>query len=217
VRWANAVLHSGSGEVIGASCIGEDITERRDAELARQASAEAEAANRAKTEFLARMSHELRTPLNAVLGFTQLLQIGASHRLDEQQRRQLEMVFLAGAQLRALIEDVLDVSRIEAGRMAIELAETELWPLLDEVMQLSEAAANARGVSLHAAYAVRPRTTLRTDPLRLRQILLNLLSNGIKYNRPGGRVSLDVVTEPHELHLVVSDDGLGMTPQQLAS
>ena len=217
IRWANAVLHSAGGDVIGASCIGEDITERRDAELARQASAEAEAANRAKTEFLAHMSHELRTPLNAVLGFTQLLQLGASHRLDEQQRRQLEMVFLAGAQLRALIEDVLDVSRIEAGRMAIELAETELWPLLDEVMQLSEASADARRVALHAAYATRPRTTLRTDPLRLRQILLNLLSNGIKYNRPGGRVSLDVLTEPRELHIVVSDDGLGMTPEQLAS
>src|SRR5690606_11685682 len=117
------------------------------------ASAEAEAANRAKTEFLARMSHELRTPLNAVLGFTQLLQLGASHKLDEAQRRQLEMVYLAGAQLRALIDDVLDVSRIEAGRVTLQWSDVPLWPLLGEVLQLSEAAAATRQVTLAPAYA----------------------------------------------------------------
>ncbi len=217
IRWANAVLHSAEGQVIGAACIGEDITERRDAELARQASAEADAANRAKTEFLARMSHELRTPLNAVLGFTQLLQMGASHKLDESQRRQLEMVYLAGAQLRALIDDVLDVSRIEAGRMAVQWSDVPLWPLLGEVLQLSDAAAAARQVTLHAAYAAQDPVTLHTDPTRLRQILLNLVSNGIKYNRPGGRVELDLRRDDQALHIEVSDNGLGMSSEQLAA
>jgi PAS domain S-box-containing protein len=215
IRWAHTALRSPEGQVIGSSSIGEDITERRGVELARQASAEAAAANQAKTEFLARMSHELRTPLNAVLGFSQLLQANSLDRLTPSETRQLEMIVMAGEQLRALIEDVLDVSRIEAGRMAIDAVEVEVCGVLDGVLRMSEASATPAGVKLVAAYAGKQPLLLKTDPVRLRQVLLNLVSNGIKYNRPGGRVTLDVLENDGHLHLVVADNGLGMTPQQL--
>ncbi len=215
IRWAHTPLHSPEGALIGRSSIGEDITERREVELARQASAEAAAANQAKNDFLARMSHELRTPLNAVLGFSQLLQNSLGNRLTDTEKRQLQMIFVGGEQLNALVEDILDVSRIETGRLAVDAAEVELGGLLDGVLRMSESAAGPAGVRLVSAYAGQMPLTLRTDPVRLRQVLLNLVSNGIKYNRPGGHVTVDVTPQAGRLSIAIADDGLGMTPQQL--
>ena len=214
IRWSNAPLRSACGELIGITSIGEDVTERHDAELAREASARAEAANQAKTEFLAHMSHELRTPLNAVLGFSQLLQMEAGGQLDEVQRHRLDMIRLAGVQLRSLIDDVLDVSQIESGRLAINLETVNLDALIDEVLKLSEPNAEAQGICLETAGPT-PAITLRTDPVRLRQVLLNLLSNGVKYNRPGGRVRVAVRAQGDVLEIDVQDDGSGMTPEQM--
>lgn len=214
IRWANAPLHSASGELIGITSIGEDVTERHEAEMARQASARAEAANQAKTEFLAHMSHELRTPLNAVLGFSQLLQLEAGDQLAPAQRQQLDMIHLAGVQLRSLIEDVLDVAQIEAGRLAISLDDAPLQALVDDVIRLSGPNASAERIDLLVDQPV-PAVVLRTDPVRLRQVLLNLLSNGIKYNRPGGHVRLTARVDGDDIEIVVTDNGLGMTSEQL--
>ena len=215
IRWANAPLRSAAGELLGITSIGEDVTDREEAEAARQASARAEAANQAKTAFLAHMSHELRTPLNAVLGFSQLLQMETADRLDDAQRHRLELIYLAGLQLRALIDDVLDVSRIESGQLAVQPDTVALGPLVDEVLRLSAPAAQAAKVAL-AWDGPPPDETLRTDPVRLRQVLLNLVSNGIKYNRPGGHVHLSHRVVGDRLEIDVADDGLGMTPEQLA-
>ncbi|NRF71448.1 PAS domain S-box protein [Aquincola sp. S2] len=192
-----------------------DLRQQREAEAARRAQQEAETANRAKTDFLSRMSHELRTPLNAVLGFSQLLQASAADRLDDVERHQLDLVFLAAAQLRALIDDVLDLSRVEAGRLAIVLKDAKVDDLLEGVLRMSSLAAQQRQVRLVADTTDAP-PRLRTDPIRLRQVLLNLVSNGIKYNRSGGTVRIGVRRGEHRVHIEVADDGLGMSPRQLA-
>jgi len=188
----------------------------RDVQVARLAAAMAEAANKAKTQFLSRMSHELRTPLNAVVGFSQLLHEGAKEKLNTKERKQLDLIFLAGAQLRALVDDVLDVSIIESGNLNLSLRDFGLAELLDGVMRMSEAAARSGAVSLTSAYAG---TTLQlhTDPVRLRQVMLNLVSNAIKYNRPGGAVAVDVEELHGSVCIEVADTGIGMTETQLAS
>lgn len=214
IRWSNAPLRSAGGDLIGITSIGEDVTERHEAELARQASARAEAANQAKTEFLAHMSHELRTPLNAVLGFSQLLQLETGGRLDDTQRHHLGLIHLAGVQLRSLIDDVLDVSQIESGRLAINLETVDLAGLVDDVLKLSVPNAEAEHIRLESAGPT-PAIMLRTDPVRLRQVLLNLVSNGIKYNRAGGHVRIAARAQGDTLEIDVNDNGLGMSADQL--
>lgn len=205
------------GSGVRGTAIIRDMTSVREAEQARLQAAAAEAASKAKTAFLARMSHELRTPLNAVLGFSQLLQESTKRRLSDDERKQLDHIFLAGAQLRALIDDVLDVSRIEEGRIDVELRNVELCGLVDSAMRMCEPQANAHMVELRKprGQALAP-LEIRTDPLRLRQVLLNLLSNAIKYNRPGGWVNVSLEKSTEFIHLRVADNGIGMTPQQQA-
>jgi len=188
---------------------------QRDVQIARLAAGVAEAANKAKTLFLSRMSHELRTPLNAVIGFSQLLQEGAKDKLNERERKKLDLIFLAGAQLRALVDDVLDVSVIESGQLKLSLREFDLAELLDGVIRMSEASARNGTVTLEKGY-VGSKLHLRTDPIRLRQVMLNLVSNAIKYNRTGGSVSVDVDERHGVVCIEVADTGMGMTEEQLA-
>jgi CheY-like chemotaxis protein/nitrogen-specific signal transduction histidine kinase len=193
-----------------------DVTQLRQAEKAQLARTAAEAANRAKTEFLSRISHELRTPLNAMLGFTQLLQAESAGTLNERQREQLELVLQAGAHLRLLVDEMLDISGIESGRLRVEQQDFELCELLDAAMHMSEPHARECAVSLQAGYTGNCRVLLRSDSARLRQVLLNLLSNAIKYNRPGGWVRLELERDPYFVHVVVRDNGLGMSQEQKA-
>ncbi|MEO8056701.1 MAG: ATP-binding protein [Burkholderiales bacterium] len=193
-----------------------DISGARDAELARVAAATADAANRAKTGFLSRMSHELRTPLNAVLGFSQILREGGPDRFTESERNQLDLIYLAGAQLRALVDDVLDVSIVESGQLALSLSDVELVDLLDGVMRMSETGASQGRIRLVGNYAASRPVSLNTDPVRLRQVMLNLVSNAIKYNKPGGTVAIDIEVLPAGVRIGVTDTGMGMTPEQLA-
>jgi PAS domain S-box-containing protein len=194
--------------------MGLDITDLRAAAAAQQAHAAAEAANRAKTAFLSQMSHELRTPLNAMLGFTQLMQRDARSRLLPQDIEQLEHIRRAGWHLMSLLNDVMDVSRIESGQFEVRLSAVPLAALVDEVLRLNEPAAAAAGVSLQIEAAVSGIGVL-ADPVRLRQVFINLLSNAIKYNRPGGRVEVCVQPAGGQVLIEVADTGLGMTEEQL--
>ncbi|MBC7955215.1 MAG: response regulator [Cytophagales bacterium] len=192
-----------------------DITERKRREQAERAQFDAEASSSAKTDFLSRMSHELRTPLNAVLGFSQLLQSDAQEPLTDRQRARVESIRQAGWHLLALINDVLDVSRIESGHLQVESRGVDLSGLLDEVLDFVRSQADSAGILLETAYRLGPPAIVQGDPLRLRQVMLNLLSNAVKYNRPKGSVRIDVQAEGGCALVQIADTGLGMTPAQL--
>ncbi|MDO9002324.1 MAG: ATP-binding protein [Aquabacterium sp.] len=209
-----SISRTGTDEGLLMTVMARDVSQLRQAEQAHLARSVAEAANQAKTEFLSRISHELRTPLNAVLGFAQLMQIDTSDPLSARHRERLDQLLRAGDHLRTLIDEMLDISGIEAGRMAIQTRDFDLCELLDGVLRMSEPHALQCQVTLHATYAELAPLPLHTDPDRLRQVMLNLVSNAIKYNRPQGWVRLEVQRDAHFVHLTVRDNGLGMSEQQ---
>ncbi|HEX6369395.1 MAG TPA: PAS domain S-box protein [Longimicrobium sp.] len=196
-----------------------DVTERRLAEEAlRRATAEAEAANRAKSEFLSRMSHELRTPMNSILGFAQLLERA---ELPAHQQRGVQHILTAGRHLLRLINEVLDIARIESGRQQLSLEPVRLGAVLGEALVLARPLAAQRGIALDGAAAPGDDVFVRADRQRLVQVLLNLLSNAIKYNRPGGEVRLEwegiAAGEGGDprVRLRVQDTGVGIAPEKL--
>ena len=190
-----------------------DITESKNAEIARQQAALAERGIQAKSQFLSRMSHELRTPLNAVLGFTQLLQIEARQSGQADQLAKLEHVRAAGDHLLSLINDVLDLSGLEAGEIRLSLQPVDLGGLVRQSLPLLQSLAAQHEVVLETRHA---EGVALADPTRLRQVLINLLSNAIKYNRRGGRVVVETSAEGDEATLTVRDTGRGLTEAQIA-
>ncbi|MBX3622002.1 MAG: response regulator [Rhizobacter sp.] len=212
-----SISRVGEGPGLLMTVMVREVTEVRDAERARQAHVAAEAANRAKNEFLARMSHELRTPLNVLLGMAELLQHSLTPSLDASQKRQFEALHASGEQLRNVIERVLDLSLIEAGDASAQLKEIDLCALLDAVLGQHAGLAAQHEVTLDAAYAAQRPCPMRVDPPRLRQAVSSLVSNAIRYNRPGGQVRVSLAHEPHGVRIAVADTGLGMDREQLAS
>ena len=212
-----SISRSGEGGQLMLMAAVRDITGELEAEQALQARLAAEAASRAKTDFLSRMSHELRTPLNAILGFSQLLQADKREPLSERQRGQVDLIRQAGWHLLALINDVLDVSRIEAGKLNVESVPLSLHGLLDEALPLVHALAERHAVSLAADYRVGPDRQVLGDPVRLRQVMLNVIGNAVKYNQHGGSVHIDVRpgVKADQVCIQVEDTGIGMTPEQL--
>ncbi|MCB2020855.1 MAG: PAS domain S-box protein [Burkholderiaceae bacterium] len=195
----------------------EDITEHlllQDAERAREV---AEQSNRAKSEFLSRMSHELRTPLNAMLGFAQLLELDQRHPLDDAQRPWVAQIQGAGWHLLEMINDVLDLSRIEAGTMRLQPEPLALPPLLATTRAMIEGDAERRGIVV-TQHVDDDATRVLGDATRVKQILTNLLSNAVKYNHDGGRIHVMARTRgDDQIEISVTDTGLGMTPEQVES
>jgi PAS domain S-box-containing protein len=202
-----------NGNMLRRRGVNWDITETKNAALARQQALLAERESRAKSQFLARVSHELRTPLNAVLGFTQLLQLEARQSGPASQLAKLGHIRTAGEHLLTLIGDVLDLSSLEAGTLKLELQPVDLVAALAQVLPLIEGLGAQHQVSIHAEGL---RGVVTADPARLRQILINLLGNAIKYNRPHGSVTLDASQSAGLTVLRVSDTGRGLTPEQLS-
>ncbi len=171
----------------------EDITERKQAvDKLAQATAAAEAANRAKSEFLANMSHELRSPLNAILGFTHILKTANP---NAEQTEHLNIIYNSGEHLLALINDILDISKIEAGRTVLTESEFDLYRLLDELKQMFHSAALDKGLHLNLERSPQLPRIIFSDRLKLRQILINLLSNAIKFTPTG---SITLVASPFD-------------------
>lgn len=199
---------------LGLAVYFRDITELRQARAAQAAQIAAEAASQAKNEFLSRMSHELRTPLNAVLGFAQVLRLDTVDPLSERHGLMVERIESAGLHLLAMISDVLDLSRVEAGAMPLVLADVDVRHLADECCQMIDA--QARATDLAVEVDIGPGLGLiQADPTRLKQVLLNLLSNAVKYNRPGGHVGLSIHLEGELVRFKVRDTGPGLSPEQL--
>ncbi len=189
-----------------------DITDARQAQIAHEEKLRAERESRAKSQFMSRMSHELRTPLNAVLGFTQLLLGDAPTVPGETRRRRLEQIQRAGQHLLSLIDDVLELSSIEGGELSIRSQPVVLAQLLAETLPLVAANAQQRKVALHNRVEA---GVALADTTRLRQVLLNLLTNAVKYNREGGQVTVESHPGPGTVLLRVSDSGRGMDAAQL--
>ncbi len=213
-----SVVRGGDGTPVYLSMNVLDVTARRASERDRRARREAElargvaeAASHAKSEFLSALSHEMRTPLQAVTGFTELL--GTLDLPDDRRRAALGHISGACSHILALVDDVLDIARIEAGALPLTLADFALDELVREVVDLLAPVADERAITLDH----RPTDlTVRADRRRLRQVLLNLVANGVRYNRAGGWVRVTV--EPDGTHVVlrVSDSGPGIPSDLLA-
>ncbi|HEY4226744.1 MAG TPA: ATP-binding protein [Candidatus Limnocylindrales bacterium] len=193
--------------------ISEDITERkRAADEILHARNEAERANLAKTEFLSRMSHELRTPLNAILGFSQLLD---DDGLDADQRQSVAYITQAGRHLLGLINEVLDISRIESGQLSISPEPVAVEELVEEVLALTRPLASGRHIRVDVQDAARVGSVV-ADRQRLKQVLLNLVSNAVKYNREAGSISIRCAPVAGErVRISVVDTGYGIAPSHL--
>ena len=203
------IQYGEDGAPSGALAYAIDVTERKRAEAEREAArAEAEKANRAKSEFLSRMSHELRTPLNSVIGFSQLLEMDG---LSDPQRDSVRYIRRAGSHLLDLINEVLDIARIETGRLPLSPEPVLVPELVDEAVGLLRPAAEGRQITIEEVRSCEAH--VRADRQRLKQVMLNLLSNAIKYNRDGGSVSVSCEPVADRVRITVRDTGPGISAE----
>jgi signal transduction histidine kinase/response regulator RpfG family c-di-GMP phosphodiesterase len=207
-------LKDDSGETKGGVAVVHDITLARYSEdILRQAKEEAERANRAKSEFLSRMSHELRTPLNSILGFAQLLALAD---LAAQHQGNVQQILKGGYHLLELINEVLDLARIEAGRLSLSPEPVQIKDALKEALDLVRPIASLQNITLSADFSAHADRYVHADRQRLKQVLLNLLSNAIKFNRSNGMVILRCEeTASDRLRIEVADTGAGIDEEGL--
>jgi signal transduction histidine kinase len=171
-----------------------------------------EAASQHKSEFLANMSHELRTPLNAIIGFSEVLGERMFGELNEKQEEYLKDIHASGQHLLSLINDILDLSKIEAGRMELELSDFDLPAALDSALTLVRERAGRRGIALHMNVDSRL-GQIQADERKVRQVVLNLLSNAIKFTPEGGRIEVGAMAKDGLVEISVSDTGVGIAPE----
>ena len=171
-----------------------------------------EVASQHKSEFLANMSHELRTPLNAVIGFSEVLTDRMFGELNEKQEEYLKDIHASGTRLLSLINDILDLSKVEAGRMELELTDFHLPTALDNALMLVRERAGRRSIALQMSVDERL-GQIRADERKIRQVVLNLLSNAIKFTPEGGRIEVAAVSKDESVEVSVSDTGVGIAPE----
>ena len=216
VSISTTALRDGSEQVIGYLLIGTDYSARRHAEdQLLQAMHAAETASHAKSEFLSRMSHELRTPLNAILGFAQLIDTGMPAPTTNQ-KHGVEQILKGGWYLLDLINEVLDLALVESGRLVLSNEPISVLEIMDECRTMIEPQATSHGIRISFCFsggAASPHVF--ADRTRVKQVLINLLMNAIKYNRIGGTVAVNFAVRPdNKLRISVHDSGVGLTPEQ---
>jgi PAS domain S-box-containing protein len=231
--WADAVitaLHDeDDGSLLGFAKVTRDLTEQRRIDEALLAAKEdAEAASAAKSQFLATMSHEIRTPINAVLGYTQLLEMGLSGPVNADQRAKLHRIEASARHLLGLVNELLDLAKIEAEQLRVERVRASVHEAADEAISLVFPQATARGLSLTST-CLGDAVTYAGDPHRVEQVLVNLLSNAVKFTPPGGRIDVTcgyaddapvialTGTMPRWCYVRVADTGIGIPADQLTA
>jgi len=209
-------LRDDYGDIIGYLLIGTDNSVRKQVESElNEAMAAAEKANLAKSDFLSSMSHELRTPLNAILGFAQLMDTGTPHPTPSQ-KRNLDQILKAGWYLLELINEILDLALIESGKVMLSREPVSLVEVMLECRAMIEPQAQQRGIGMTFPRFESP-YFVKADRTRVKQVLINLLFNAIKYNKPGGTVTVEcTLSPPDSIRISVRDTGAGLAPEQLA-
>jgi len=194
------------------------VQREQDAQELLTAKEEAEQASRAKSEFLSRMSHELRTPLNAVLGFAQLLETDPVEPLTASQQESVQHILRSGYHLLDLINRVLDLSQIESGRLLIEVEPVPLSQVLDETMEVIAPLAERYGVTVNLRVEQYRTVVMKANRTRLKQVFINLASNAVQYNKPGGTVTITCEkSAPHAIRINLCDTGPGIPPDRWES
>jgi PAS domain S-box-containing protein len=230
-RRVTTVRNDPRGTPIGYTIICRDITQRKALEQRlreytdnlermvaektgelREVNVELVRANQLKSQFLANMSHELRTPLNAIMGFAEAIRDGVAGEPSPEQREFAEDIYQAGRQLLGMINDILDLAKVEAGAMELTLETCDLAALVEEVVRVSRGLARGKGVELRTDMVPRP-LELTADPLKLKQILYNLLSNGVKFTDKGGSVTVEARATRETVVIRVIDTGIGIAPE----
>jgi PAS domain S-box-containing protein len=220
-KWLQTTLtpiFDDAGNLSKLVAIDSDIGKIKAAEKALVAARrDAEQANHAKSEFLSRMSHELRTPMNSILGFAQLMESDERDPLTASQHESLHHILKGGRHLLGLINEVLDLARIESGRLMLSSEPMLVAPMVSESVSMIQPLARARRIRITNAVPAVPACRILADPNRVRQVLLNLLSNAVKYNREEGLVTVEAAERPDgRLRLSVTDTGPGILLEQQA-
>jgi len=174
-----------------------------------------EEANRMKSEFLANMSHELRTPLNSVIGFSEVLQGQMFGPINEKQQAYVKNILNSGNHLLSLINDILDLSKVESGKMEFELSDFSLRETMEISLMMLKQKAHDKKVELRLALIPNPDVNIVADQRKLKQILYNLLSNAVKFNRTGGTVDISVLTDAESVEITVADSGIGIREEDI--
>jgi PAS domain S-box-containing protein len=205
------------GIFLRTHCILHDISERKQMEdVLKNTKEQAEAANRAKSDFLANMSHELRTPLNAIIGFSEILEDEKLGPLVEAQKRSVSNILTSGRHLLALINDILDLAKVEAGKMELDLSVIGIGPLVHESLVLIQEKAMKHSIRLRTEIEdCIAELKMQADARKLKQILYNLLSNAAKFTPDGGEITIGAKCEEDLLLVFVRDTGIGIAPDQL--
>ena len=216
-------LFDDGGQFLGYRGAGRDVTLRHRQEeqmkaaweAAERAREEAEQANKAKSTFLSAMSHELRTPLNSILGFSQLLNNDNEHPLNPDQKKFLSYVLNSGEHLLALINEVLDLAKVESGVVDLSLEPVDLGPIIEDCLILSQSLGVAKKISIVNETKGQTLPLVQADRVRLKQIIINLMSNAVKYNVAEGRVTILAERTPDKVKVRIIDTGHGIDPDNL--
>jgi PAS domain S-box-containing protein len=233
VRTVTTIRADANGKFLGYTIICRDITQdkalehrlrdytdnlermvgEKTAEL-REVNAELVRANQLKSQFLANMSHELRTPLNAIMGFAEAIRDGVAGEPTAEQREFAGDIYQAGRQLLGMINDILDLAKVEAGAMELTLEPCDLAVLIDEVVRVARGLARRKGIELASDVEPRP-LEITADALKVKQVLYNLLSNAVKFTGAGGKVSVEARLGKETAQIRVTDTGMGIAPEDL--